>query len=351
MTQRDAWAVPAAALLMAALAGAAHAQRTQFEAAWGPWYPSGDSAASVFHAGLMQPVAGLFGFGISIVHVADGASAAQRTLTGGELSLRIGGAQSGPYAIGSTGLGLRHEDGNPDAFWTVGGGLAFRLLGVASIGAEVRYRVEDTGLAGFWRISPDDRTGLQAQARLSFGIPQGAPQPAPPTTAAPSAAQPIPASPAPAAGELPPPSDPYGAAVAAGAGEEAARLTATVVETALAAMGSPYSWGGSDANGFDCSGLIQYAYGQVGVVLPRTSRDQMRMGRAVDRDAAALRPGDVLGFSASGNSQISHVGLYVGEGQFIHSSSTGVKLSSLTASDGDSRWWRDRWVGVRRIVE
>jgi cell wall-associated NlpC family hydrolase len=348
MPNLTAQSVPAACLLLAGVAGVAHAQRTQFEAAWGPWYPSGDSAASVFHAGVMQPVAGLFGFGLSIVHVADGSSAAQRTLTGGELSLRIGRARSGPYAIGSTGLGLRHEDGNPDAFWTVGGGLAFGLLGVASIGAEVRYRVEDTGLAGFWRISPDDRTGLQAQARLSFGIPQGAPRPA---TPAPSPPQPIPASPAPAAGERPPPSDPFGAAVAAGASEEAARLTATVVETALAAMGSPYSWGGSDANGFDCSGLIQYAYGQVGIVLPRISRDQMRMGRAVDRDAGTLRPGDILGFSSSGTSQISHVGLYVGDGRFIHSSSTGVKVSSLTATDGDSRWWRDRWVGVRRIVE
>jgi cell wall-associated NlpC family hydrolase len=161
----------------------------------------------------------------------------------------------------------------------------------------------------------------------------------------------MPASPAPAAGEPPPPSDPYGAAVAAGASEEAARLTATVVEAALAAMGSPYSWGGSDANGFDCSGLIRYAYGQVGIVLPRMSRDQMRMGRAEDRDAATLRPGDILGFSSGGTSEVSHVGLYVGEGRFIHSSSTGVKLSSLTATDGDSRWWRDRWVGVRRIVE
>jgi cell wall-associated NlpC family hydrolase len=339
--------VPAACLLLAGVAGVAHAQRTQFAAAWGPWYPSGDSAAAIFDAGIVQPVAGLFGVGISLVHVADGSSAAQRTLTGGELSLRLGGPGGGAYAIGSAGIGLRHDDGNPDAFWTLGGGLAFRIFSLGSIGAEVRYRVEDTGIAGFWRLAPEDRTGLQAQARLSFGIPQGSPRPAADSTVP----SPTPAAAPPPSGPLPPPGDPYGAAVAAGAGEEAARLTATVVETALAAMGSPYSWGGSDANGFDCSGLIQYAYGQVGVVLPRTSRDQMRMGRAVDRDAAALRPGDVLGFSSSGTSQISHVGLYVGDGQFIHSSSTGVKLSSLTASDGDSRWWRDRWVGVRRVVE
>lgn len=348
MTRATARCTLLTGLLMAAPVRVADAQ-TRFEAAWGPWFPSGDSAASVFHAGVVQPVAGLFGFGVAIVHVADGSSAARRTLTGGELSLRIGGIGSGPYAIGSAGMGLRHDDGNPDAFWTLGGGLAFRLFGLASLGAEVRYRLEDTDVAGFWRLAADDRKGLQAQARLSFGIPQGAPRPA----GEPAAPPPGPGSPPPAATgeEAPPPADPYGAAVASGATEEAARLTATVVETALGAMGSPYSWGGSDANGFDCSGLIQYAYGQVGIVLPRTSRDQMRMGRVADRDAATLRPGDILGFSSGGTSQISHVGLYVGDGRFIHSSSTGVKLSSLTATDGDSRWWRDRWVGVRRIVE
>ncbi|MDH4131945.1 MAG: C40 family peptidase, partial [Gemmatimonadota bacterium] len=150
---------------------------------------------------------------------------------------------------------------------------------------------------------------------------------------------------------LPPPGEPYDAARAAGASEEVARLTASVVETALAAMGAPYSWGGTNQNGFDCSGLIQYAYGQHGIVMPRVSRDQMRMGTAVDRRADQLRPGDVLGFSSDGSSRITHVGLYVGDGQFIHSSSTGVKLSGLGAEDPDSRWWRDRWVGVRRIVE
>jgi len=337
--------VPVTGLLLAAATGAAQAQRTQFEAAYGGWFPSGDSSGALFHAGIMQPFARVFGVGLSVIHVADGRSAARRTLTGGELSLRAGGVTSGPYAVASTGLGLRHDGGNPDAFWTIGGGLAFRILSLATLGAEVRYRAEDTGLVGFWRLAAEDRRGVQAQLRLSFGIPRGSPP------AAGAVEVPPPAPALPPSRDLPPPGNPYDAAVAGGASEEAARLTATVVETALAAMGSPYSWGGSDTNGFDCSGLIQYAYGQHGIVLPRISRDQMRMGRALDRDAASLRPGDILGFSAGGTSQISHVGMYVGEGQFLHSSSTGVKLSSLTASDGDSRWWRDRWVGARRIVE
>ncbi len=83
--------------------------------------------------------------------------------------------------------------------------------------------------------------------------------------------------------------------------------------------------------------------------MPRVSRDQVRTGRFVEPRLDALRPGDILGFSEGG--RVSHVGLYVGEGRFIHSSSTGVKLSGLDASDGESRWWRDRWVSARRIVE
>jgi cell wall-associated NlpC family hydrolase len=151
---------------------------------------------------------------------------------------------------------------------------------------------------------------------------------------------------------LPASTDPYDIARASGAGEEAARLTASVVETALAAMGSPYQWGGTNANGFDCSGLIQFSYAKHGVLLPRVSRDQARMGQAVTRQVTALRPGDILAFSSAGTSgNVTHVGLYVGNGQFIHSSGTGVKLSQLEAGDGDSRWWRDRWVGARRIVE
>jgi len=345
MTTPRAHAAAIAALLLTAATHGAAAQGTQFEAAYGVWFPSGDSTAAVFHAGIAQPFSRFFGIGLDFVHVSDERSAAARTLTGGELSLRVGGMMSGPYAIAGAGLGVRHSNGNPDAFWTVGGGLTFRLFSVLALGAEVRYRVEDTGVRGFWKLAADDRKGLQAQARISFGIPHGG---SPGGGDAGGAATP---SPQPADAGLPPPGDAYDEAVAGGATEEVARVTASVVETALAAMGSPYAWGGSDGNGFDCSGLIQYAYGQHGVILPRISRDQMRMGRALDRNVGALRPGDILGFSAGGTSQISHVGLYVGDGQFIHSSSTGVKVSSLTATDGDTRWWRDRWVGARRVVE
>jgi cell wall-associated NlpC family hydrolase len=342
MTIRFAPSVPVVAVLLAGMTTALPAQRTRFEAAYGAWFPANDSTAQVFTAGVTQPLAGFLGVGFGLVHVAHDPAAVGRTTTGGEVTVRLGGLERGFYAIAASGIGFRHGSGNPDAFWSLGAGFGVRLFSSISLGLEGLYRVEDAGVGGFWRLDASDRKGVLALARLSFRIPGTA-----------AAGQAVSASDPPRAGgeAPPPPPAPYDAARAAGASDEAARLTASVVETALAAMGAPYNWGGTDQNGFDCSGLIQYAYGQHGVVLPRISRDQMRMGRAVDRRADALRPGDVLGFSADRSSRITHVGLHVGDGQFIHSSSTGVKLSSLGAGDPDSRWWRDRWVGVRRIVE
>ncbi len=121
-----------------------------------------------------------------------------------------------------------------------------------------------------------------------------------------------------------------------------------MVETAMDVMGTPYRWGGEGEGGFDCSGLIQYAYGEHGLILPRTSRDQARMGSQVERSVGSLQPGDILGFSDGGGG-VTHVGLYVGDGMFIHSSSMGVKLSNLATGEGDGRWWQQRWVVARRL--
>jgi peptidoglycan endopeptidase LytE len=124
-----------------------------------------------------------------------------------------------------------------------------------------------------------------------------------------------------------------------------------VVETALGVMGTPYAWGGSSANGFDCSGLIQYAFGAHGVALPRTSADQARQGEAVEKNLAALAPGDILTFSSgAGGSQVSHVGLYLGGGEFIHSATNGVQKSVLSATDPYGKWWYARWLGARRVL-
>jgi cell wall-associated NlpC family hydrolase len=166
----------------------------------------------------------------------------------------------------------------------------------------------------------------------------------------------------------------YGSAVAAAApppplmlpranpeDEEAIRLAtaarvsrapaAAIVGTALSAMGTPYRWGGTGPDGFDCSGLIQYAYAQHGITLARRSTDQARAGTEVARELTALEPGDILTFSADPGGSVQHVGLYVGEGQFIHSARGGVQISQLSAADPVGKWWFDRWVGARRVLE
>ena len=135
-------------------------------------------------------------------------------------------------------------------------------------------------------------------------------------------------------------------------GAGATRLADSVVATASEAMGRPYRFGGTgaDGTGFDCSGLIQYAYGSIGVTLPRRSVDQAREGRKVPRNPAMLLPGDVLTFSNTGG-PVTHVGLYVGERRFIHSATRGVQVSILSEDDPYGRWWYRRWVGVRRILQ
>jgi cell wall-associated NlpC family hydrolase len=124
-----------------------------------------------------------------------------------------------------------------------------------------------------------------------------------------------------------------------------------VVGAALAAAGTPYRWGGNEANGFDCSGLIQYAYGQAGIAVPRRSVEQAGVGRPVERNPRALLPGDILAFSAVPGGEVTHVGLYLGDDRFVHSAADGVRISRLSASDPDGRWWVERWVGARRVLD
>ncbi len=101
-----------------------------------------------------------------------------------------------------------------------------------------------------------------------------------------------------------------------------------VVDTAKAYLGTDYTYGGSSpSTGFDCSGLVQYAHAQAGLSIPRVSSAQAAGGVSVPR--AQLRIGDVVCF----NSPVSHVGVYLGGGKFIHSPKTGdvVKITSLSA--------------------
>ena len=320
-------------VLVPSIAGVARAQHGGFDFTVGRWWP--DSTATVYAAAYHTQLAGPVDFGLGIALLDDSRSPLDRSATGPELTIGLGRSGRGPYAVGSGGLGVRHTGRNLDAHWSTGVGFAFPVLPFASVSVEARYRVEDESLAGFWRLLHTDRRGVVLGIRVAAGSRIGA---------AGAPRSPRPTFEPPTRGEVTAISE------AAGASAEAARVASAVVQTAIDAMGTPYVWGGDGTNGYDCSGLIQYAYGEHGLVLPRISRDQARSGVHVDRELETLRPGDILGFAVEGPG-VSHVGLYVGEGQFIHSASSGVRLSILTATDPDSRWWRDRWVSVRRIIQ
>ncbi|WP_297670601.1 NlpC/P60 family protein [Thomasclavelia sp.] len=101
-----------------------------------------------------------------------------------------------------------------------------------------------------------------------------------------------------------------------------------ILETAYTKLGSPYKWGATGPNSFDCSGFTSWVYRQHGISLSRTAQAQSHGGQAVDR--SNLQPGDLV-FFGSGTGRITHVGIYVGDGKMIHSPQTGdvVKISSL----------------------
>jgi cell wall-associated NlpC family hydrolase len=113
-----------------------------------------------------------------------------------------------------------------------------------------------------------------------------------------------------------------------------------VVGVALSQLNTPYVWAGAAPGGFDCSGLVMWAYSQVGVSLPHSTYAQWGYGVSVSRDQ--LQPGDLVFFDGLG-----HVGIYIGGGQFVHAPHTGdvVKISSL-----DESWYASTFVGARRIL-
>ncbi len=322
-------------LLVGALAlpGTLIAQETGVELSYGVWWH--DDLSFIYSATVQRPLWGPLEYGFGLEHVDDRRSAPSRTLTGGVVSLGLGRRGGGPYVVGMVGIGVQHRTGDPDALWGIGGGYAAQPLPFLAVGVEGLYRLEDAGFQGFWGLDEADRHGLALRGHVAFKFGRGSPSPRPERVA------PAPTPPSPEALST--------AARVEGASAAAADVGLAVVQTALANMGAPYRWGGTDGNGFDCSGLIQYAYGEQGILLPRRSRDQAVTGTLVEQSVNSLRPGDILGFAESG-SRVTHVGLYVGDGQFIHSSSTGVRLSSLTAADPYSRWWQDRWVTARRVL-
>lgn len=119
-----------------------------------------------------------------------------------------------------------------------------------------------------------------------------------------------------------------------------------LVLVSLSQVGLPYRWGGiSPSSGFDCSGLVVYVFHQaLQVIVPRTSYAQARIGRSIGTNA--LRPGDLVFFNTM-RQRNSHVGIFVGEGRFVHAPTAKelVRLDTL-----DAPYWRDRFDGARRLI-
>ena len=119
-----------------------------------------------------------------------------------------------------------------------------------------------------------------------------------------------------------------------------------VVEYAKQYLGYRYvPGGGTPSTGFDCSGFTSYVYKHFGISLSRTSKDQAKNGTAVEKNNLQL--GDILIFNNTANTAIGHVGIYIGDNNFIHASnpSEGVKITSLSSS-----YYKSRYVGARRVI-
>lgn len=115
-----------------------------------------------------------------------------------------------------------------------------------------------------------------------------------------------------------------------------------IAARALAMSGKPYRYGGNSPAGFDCSGLVHFAHIKAGVSVPRTAQLQFQQSQRVPR--SALQPGDLVFFRIAG--KVSHVGLYTGDGRFVHAPSSGKTVEVVTL---DHPYWRKQLVGAGRF--
>jgi cell wall-associated NlpC family hydrolase len=134
------------------------------------------------------------------------------------------------------------------------------------------------------------------------------------------------------------PNDVLGASVAS------STTGAKLINTAKNYMGVPYVWGGETPSGFDCSGFTQYVMKQNGITIPRTAAEQYATGTPVDK--SNLRIGDLVFFTTY-KAGASHVGFYMGDGNFIHASSAAAKVTISALSDA---YYTQHYIGARRYI-
>jgi cell wall-associated NlpC family hydrolase len=118
------------------------------------------------------------------------------------------------------------------------------------------------------------------------------------------------------------------------------KMATQLTRSALKFLGVPYVFGGTTSNGFDCSGYVQHVFAMLGINLPRTADAQYDVGHRI---RGGMKPGDLVFFQTY-TYGVSHVGIYIGNGKFVHASSShGVMVSSLSDS-----YWHARYVGAKR---
>jgi murein DD-endopeptidase len=129
----------------------------------------------------------------------------------------------------------------------------------------------------------------------------------------------------------------------AGSGDVSASIAEHAAAQAVKMVGRPYKYGGASPSGFDCSGLVLYSYLKAGYALPRDTEHQRKAARPVK--LSALRRGDLLFFDQEGKKN-SHVGIYLGDGQFVHAPSSGksVRRDRLDA------YWKKHFSEARRVA-
>ena len=131
--------------------------------------------------------------------------------------------------------------------------------------------------------------------------------------------------------------------------ESAHKLRDSLVAVARGQIGARYVLGGTTPKGFDCSGLVRYVMAALKVELPRTAAQQARIGDEVSTDPTRLRPGDLLTFGFKGKTGVSHIGIYVGQGRYIHASSGAGRVIESDLNRTGSPLLK-AWRGVRRVV-
>ena len=126
-------------------------------------------------------------------------------------------------------------------------------------------------------------------------------------------------------------------------------LRDSVVARAQGALGIKYLLGGNDpSRGFDCSALIKYVLSAIDISLPRTAQEQARMGRSIPKDRSQMKPGDLLTFGTG--ARITHIGMYMGEGRFVHASTSKRQVIESSLDQSRSSLVK-QWKGVRRLVD